>query len=268
MPDERSQTALAELAALVLQLRRRPRLARDPRAERCLDALERAYRRPGLHEFPFRVEPRALVGHVLIWLALAPRDSQAIVPRARLQSLVDAGGVLADTREPYRALELRYVLDRAGLRHALPSAAELFRRTVLGGVLLPPALDPATAYAVTHTVFYATDYGLARPAYLEEARRRGILDVVRRSLRAMLDVSHWDLVGELVLAHACLARDPAPILVEAWSALAGVQDASGAVGPALPLPAPWTGDAFLGRYHMTLVAAMAGFLGIPETRGA
>ena len=272
-PDERSQTALAELATLAHQLGRRAAFARDARVARCLDLLERVYREPLLHEFPFRHEPRALVGHLALWVALRGRGSEAIVPRARLQGLLDAGGALADAREPYRALELRYFAEAAGLRHGLPAEADLFARTLLGGDLSDVATDARTAYAVTHTLFYATDYGLARPGYLTGHRRADVLQVLRLLLQAALGAEHWDLTGELVLCHRCLTRDEHPLLAQAWGALDTAQDPHGMIChpprflealAGLPRGEPRDAYLFLRCHHMTLVAVMAGFLGLPE----
>lgn len=269
-PDETSQTALAELAMAVHQMRRRS--GADPRLARCLDLLETVYRDPALHEFPFRREPRALAGHALIWLALRERGIEALVGRERFQQAVDAGGILPDPREPYRALELRYVLDLAGLRHGMPPAGELFARTVLGGDLDALSADEATAYAVTHTLFFATDYGLARPAYLH-ARRDAVLALLRRLLQAALDAEHRDLVGELILCHRSLTRDHEPLVQEGWRALAASQDPDGMIRhPAsllrrlaeLPAGEPRAEYLFLRCHHMTLVTVMAGFLGVPE----
>ena len=52
--SEASQTALAELAQLGLQLARRDRFAGDRRAHDILELVDRVYRRPAFHEFPFR----------------------------------------------------------------------------------------------------------------------------------------------------------------------------------------------------------------------
>jgi hypothetical protein len=274
-PDEASQTALAELAMLVVQMRRRRALAADRRLARCLDLLDRVYREPLLHEFPFRHEPRALVGHVVLWTALADRGSERIVPRSRFEALVARGGVLADLTEPYRALELRYWLDLAGLRHDLPAADRLFARTILGGDLAVGPADEATAYVVTHTLFYATDYGLAAPAYLDAGRRARILALLRALLEQALDEEHWDLVGELLLCHRSLRPEGEALTDRAWEALARNQQEDGMIRHPdrrltrlgeLPPGEPRARYLFVRCHHMTLVAAMAGFLGIPDAQ--
>ncbi|MBI2494898.1 MAG: hypothetical protein HYV94_22735 [Candidatus Rokubacteria bacterium] len=205
-------------------------------------------------------------------MALRERGSALIVPRERLQGLLDAGGALADTREPYRALELRYYAEAAGLGHDLPAEGELFGRTLLGGELPVAAWNERTAYAVTHTLFYATDYGLARPAYLGEAKRRGVLELLRVLLQAALDAEHWDLTGELILCHQSLEPADHPLLHEAWRALAAAQEPDGMIrhperllAALEELPPGEPRDAYLFRrcHHMTLVTVMAGFLGIP-----
>lgn len=270
-PNEQSQTSLSELALLIYQLGRRLGFKHDVRVVRCLDLIEQVYRDPLLHEFPFRYEPRAFIGHLIIWCVLQSRNSEAIVPRWRLQKLLDTEKVLADTQEPYRILELKYFVKASELRCNFPSENEIFSHTLLGKHPHVIPTDESAIYAITHTLFYATDFGLAQPDYLFGSRHASILELVQILLRVVLDAKHWDLVGELIICHRCLDQTEVPLLTEAWDALSRIQNKDGMlsstseyVGYSLSSDLQKQ-SAFRRFYHRTLVAVMAGFLGIETT---
>jgi hypothetical protein len=135
----------------------------------------------------------------------------------------------------------------------------LTARTWLGGMPEPWTADLATLYALTHTVFHLTDLG-ARPSGLPDRIQHYLGAWLPAWLEVYLEAGHWDLVGELLMVDLCLAEPAHP--AQAWERLAAVQTPDGM------LPAEAWRDArnpaTLARnhYHSTVVAAIAGTLGV------
>ena len=266
--SEAGQTALAELAQLSLHLARRDRFAGDRRVHDFLELVDRVYRRPAFHEFPFRVELRSLAGHLLIWLALRERGIEKLVPAHLFAERIDAYAV-AVAAHPAKLLELRYLLKLGGFGHRLPPEDELLGETVLAHAGPPDELDDDRVYELTHVVFYVTDFGLQGPSALS-GEWHGTGERVLRLLEGMITRRHWDLVSELILSHRCLGGARHPSVQAAWQALHASQEASGRIrhppelgGPVDELPPgePRQRYLFARCYHQTLVAAMAAFLG-------
>ncbi|PDP87100.1 hypothetical protein CQJ94_13135 [Glycomyces fuscus] len=161
---------------------------------------------------------------------------------------------------PVHALELRHILDLAGLAApaGLPGAAPLYDACVAehaGGT------GEYDAYGVTHTVLYATDFG-ARPLPGDTAAMGRVLGGL---LRAYLDEGHLDLAAELLLCARIAGGGPPALERRAWDRLAAAQRPDGS----LPGP-PFDAQVLAGRtgeratayvfrtcYHTTLVTAMA-----------
>jgi len=138
----------------------------------------------------------------------------------------------------------------------------------------PHALTTEDAYAITHAVFYATDWG-RRSAELPGRRSaelpgRRSAELPAEYLAEVLEAwwprcaraGNFDLLAELVMAARCVAA-PCP-REEIWRALVAAQEADGA------LPEP-TGNVSrhlgtgsrdrmraLTHYHPTIVALSAG----------
>lgn len=127
------------------------------------------------------------------------------------------------------------------------------RRTWLGGLPEPWAIESFAAYALTHGVFHLTNWGD------HGARLSGeITDYLELWLpvwlATWLEEENWDLCGELLVVDALLP-DAEPSN-EPWRRLAAAQEADGAI-PESGREAPPRGDRFLGCYHSTLVGAFA-----------
>jgi hypothetical protein len=146
-----------------------------------------------------------------------------------------------------------------------PDWAALVADTWLGAEPEPWAIDWMTGYHVTHTVFHVTDWG-AHPELLP-ART---VDYLRTWLPVWVDVwlevSQWDLVGELLIVDACLDEpvcDPST-----WARLARAQRPDGM----LPRDAePVDEDprrAFKDNEHTAVVAIVAGTLTLARSLGS
>ncbi|MEV3988583.1 hypothetical protein AB0J57_06710 [Streptomyces sp. NPDC049837] len=171
---------------------------------------------------------------------------------------------------PNRLLSILNSERRTGLTPHRPLSTVL-RTTWLGGLPEPWMFEQAAGYTLTHVVFHLTDWGhdvhgvpADIAAYLETW--------LPAWLDSCVEAQHWDLCCELLAVAAALPEPPSPELTEdAWRAVAGAQDATGALtevghgpqGEEVP-------RIFRNCYHSTLVAAFAATLTAarrPEDRG-
>ncbi|WP_066936509.1 MULTISPECIES: DUF6895 family protein [Microtetraspora] len=134
---------------------------------------------------------------------------------------------------------------------------EAITRTWLARTPEPWLLDHHHAYALTHTVFYLTDWGRA-PAHLPTALAAYLNDWLPCWSQVWCEEEDWDLLGELLAVDACL---PQPTLDERlWNHLAQAQLPDGSIpGPRFPSRGidQADGDAYTYNRHSTIVAAVA-----------
>lgn len=260
--------AAIELAVLTWRLRRHPGGSEDLRVQRFITFLATVYAQARLREQMLRADELFVArGH--LWLAL--RGTGLIDDEQEhwgLQRALARGALERAERLSHRSLELRHLVETAGLEHRLPSARTLAARGIL--VRTPSALHAThqDAYSVTHALFYLSDW-VARP----------IVDLGRRSMERTsrlvelllgryVYARDWDLVGELLLACASLRRTGSACYAAAWLAICDAQRPDGSVpapprsrigDPTASLSAD-EDDPFARDYHPTLVAALAGTL--------
>jgi hypothetical protein len=159
-----------------------------------------------------------------------PDEKLDRVARLALSSSVSA----ANERVPYR------ILDAAWTRHLAFGDVELDHPAIwlspLGtGVDL---LEATTndAYAFTHALPYATDFG--RIALPQGVDRQSLLGIAEALAVKALDEDDFDLLSEVLMAPPILRLGWTPTLTFAWSVMERVWDEFGFVpGPGVP-PAP------------------------------
>ncbi|MFF0203379.1 DUF6895 family protein [Streptomyces sp. NPDC005017] len=223
---------------------------------------------PGLPRL-FEATPRYASTYGLIFAALAPDGIDGTQVRATLDRL-DPGFLTPRDKSPYQRVEVRYYADKAGVRHGVEPMAELLPLSPLVALRAaePGEGSPLTvpqAYALTHTGFYASDFGRSAPGLgggaLAHAR-----DLVRRMLLHCVEHDLWDLAVELVLTQFVLGGEPldTPEGAAAVECLVGVQRPDGAIpgrSAALRAPASATdGEFFRKAYHTTLVTALTALI--------
>ena len=266
--DAEKHKAFIELALLVWRLRREPRFDAHAQLEQLLDFVSSVFAIEPFRERLMRVDD-LFVAYALLYAVLQeagriddPRELQ------RMQRFVDGSTVQISERSAHRVLEVRQVLDAAGLRHSLPSHRALAARTIL---VQPITLVRATehdAYSITHDVFYLSDWGCSPVRGLSATALRRTTQTVDDLLGMYVYAHHWDLVGELLLAAQFLGDAGSDFWSCGRRALADAQLADGAV----PGPAYVASEAdaleenerrdyvFKECYHPTLVAALVGGL--------
>ncbi|MGA5193007.1 DUF6895 family protein [Streptomyces exfoliatus] len=207
----------------------------------------------------------------LVYAALAPDGIDDTQCRAAL-GLLDPAFLAPGRKSPYRRIEIRYYADKAGVRHAVESYAELLPGSPL--VALRPAtlghaasedtapLTTPEAYALTHTAFYLGDFGRTTTGLTGSALAHA-RDLVDRMLWHCVGHERWDLAAELVLTQFILGSDPldTPSGAAAVECLVRAQRSDGALpGRSAALaasPSASAGEFFRKAYHTTLVTALA-----------
>jgi hypothetical protein len=250
-PDELRHKAFVELALTGLHLSRQPAAAQNERLQRLLEFIARIGNLPFFRDAIFRV-------------------SNMFVPHVLLAVVLRACG-LADDRARWLALgemELRYLLDLGQIPHRLPSYTTLVRRGILSRPLNVAYVTDADAYAVTHTLFYLSDFGSKPISEISSSRREDVRWTVEHLLGMYAHSNNWDLVGELLLSCTCLGvgREASSLYSVCWGALSDAQWPSGVVpGPHYDATRAQGLEGheqqsyvFEQCYHTTLVAVLAG----------
>lgn len=179
---------------------------------------------------------------------------------AHVRAAFGAAAARAGDRTAYR------ILDVAWIRHLVLGDVELREHPVLPLTCLAVGvdlLDTSTeeAYAYSHTLPYATDFGrLPLPAWVDGRLQSDIADAL---IAKALSEDDLDLLGELLMAPTLLRRPWTPTQEFAWHVLVQVWQRHPILpGPGIP-PAtgPETGleqrRRVLGTaYHTSLVGGL------------
>ena len=270
---------LLELLGLVRVLDRAGILpVTAPLSSRALDLAEETVReaefahglRRGDAYFPYHLNLTAL-------LEILGRPYPEL--RAACQALLaaDAGGHCRPYRPVLSRIELRYFVDRGGFAAPgpLPGLGPLYRESIAARGPDVLQLTDSETYALTHVLFYATDFGRrGLPC------RGGAVTPVREAVRVLTGVhlarGSLDLLAELLLCDTVLGEGtaqapPGPrhgsgtLRRAGWNALAAAQRPDGAVPGPVHRPGILAGLAgdkataylFGTCYHTTLASALA-----------
>jgi hypothetical protein len=205
------------------------------------------------NKFPYRAYLVALLADLG-----SPVPSAA--ERVRTVLTTGCGGWNGAWRPPLTRLELRYALELGRFPHTLPSTTELVEATIAAAQPDPIYMRDDEIYALTHVVFYATDF-----AARTMRTAPGLVDTMRTLLGTFLAAGDMDLAGELLLCLLAVAPDDCAITAHGWRTLTRRRLAGGAVpGPLFDsvrlagLSGPVAEAYTFGTcHHTTMVAAMA-----------
>lgn len=200
----------------------------------------------------------------VLWLValIEGLDSTAVSPSreaAELAIATGAGDVAGRYRPPASAMELKYVLDLAGVDAGLPTTHSLLADCGPHLDADPCWMSDGDIYGFTHVLFYATDFG-ARPAGTSDRIR-----TVLRLLGSRLALSDNDLTAELLACADYWGASGHPLVLHGHSRLSAAQRPDGAVASLLHDPRaaeqvtgePSRAYVFGTCYHPTITAAMA-----------
>ncbi len=157
---------------------------------------------------------------------------------------------------PFEELEARWL--KKMLFGSPEITRDLWERTLAASVPEIDAMRTQDAYSVTHAIFYATEWGTARPAFLQ-ARIGDSVELVRALGSLFANRKNADLVAELVLCHQFLdgAEPAAGWSARMWEFLRQAATAGGGIEPAPGLEPASDESDFLRQYHTTLAVALA-----------
>ncbi|GAA1231567.1 hypothetical protein GCM10009676_13220 [Prauserella halophila] len=201
-------------------------------------------------------------------LEAAGRDAGPALDAVETALALGCGDVSAADRPALTRLELAYVTDLGGFS-TVPvewsDAVELYRTSIAGTRDNTLFMRDDEAYALTHVLFYLSDFGsraLPLPAPVEADRVRDQVSVLLGSCLARDDL---DLAGEFLLCAETLGSADDPLVAHGWHRLAAAQHDDGAVPS--PLYNPHTAAMLEGAkrsaylfgtcFHTTMVAIMA-----------
>ncbi|WP_405891258.1 DUF6895 family protein [Streptomyces sp. NBC_00133] len=169
-------------------------------------------------------------------------------------------------RIPYRQLDLLHTLEMCQIGNSLPTVDQVLPLTLLCNRPNVTKLADRDIYAITHTVFYATDFGLREPRWPVGTGLGEIVELLEALLVLTRARKDADLVGEVLCCLLCLGVKEADSVGQAWDFLASVQEKDGRVNgpPGIVHTQITEGDSdyqsWATGYHTTIVAALAGIL--------
>ncbi|MBO3089708.1 DUF6895 family protein [Cellulomonas dongxiuzhuiae] len=260
-----ARKALVEVALLVGLRARLDPTPLDADHARLLDVVAEVAARPSYRELAAR-DRRALLLYAGTYAALRLCGREDLAFRHVLERAVRGRYATVFERVPYRHLDLLHTLELADLPSDVAGLGTALPLTVLTGDPNVLELSTADTYAITHAVFYASDFGcrdVPWPAGSDAARAAELLRACLALARARQDA---DLVGELLMCLTCLGAGPSPADDDARAWLRAWQEPDGRVeGPRGVVPDRLTqADPAWSRwataYHTTIVAALEDLL--------
>ncbi|HFI0252595.1 TPA: hypothetical protein ACGO6P_001457 [Streptococcus suis] len=154
---------------------------------------------------------------------------------------------------PFRQLDNKYSLNRAGIKDNLASYDELYSKTVLGKKLSPFYYSENSMYSLTHTIFYITEMG--RGWNLSSIEKTDIVSTLKFLIVDRILEKDLDILGELLLCAIFLNLESelSSLLKYAKSILLINQKNNGG----FPAPKEWVYESsyeeFRNIYHTTIV---------------
>lgn len=266
--EEERKAAQKALVELSLLLACRVRIDPEPLSaeyEALLDHVERVAARASYRDLPAR-DHGALLLYGLTYAALRVCGRDDARFRTILERTMAARYPLIRERIPFRQLDLIYLMDLAGFsRGSLPGLDQIFPQTLLAGDPSLVQMNDVDSYAVTHALFYVTDFGLRAPQWpagFDPAEAARLVEALLVRFRTQ---EHTDLAGELAASLVCLGVRRSPEIDRAWLDLRRRQEPDGRIpGPAGVIDearAEELGGAayrdWKVSYHTTMVAAIA-----------
>lgn len=252
-----AKKAIVELALLVAYRHRLDPTPLTPEWLALLDTVELVAARPAYIEAAAR-DPRALLLYALTFAALRICGRENPDFAHVVEQCLATGYATAAERLPYRRMDLLHFLLISGLDPAAGAKLdESYLSTLLAQSPNVVELNDSDVYAITHALFYLTDFG-QRPA-TTTAEVPGILEAL---LRLAIAERNADLAGELL---CCALPYGLANTAAGWTLLADMQQPDGSLpGPAgVVRSAPTDPPGYFAwkqAYHTTIVGVLASLM--------
>ncbi|MBL8228490.1 MAG: hypothetical protein JNL98_08435 [Bryobacterales bacterium] len=248
--------ALVELALLAAYRKKLGDTALCPDYERIVAAIHRYASEPGYWQTCAR-DNRALLLYGLTYAGLRTCGHEVPEFRHTVANAIRAGAMQQE-RLPYRQLDLLHFLELAGFK-APWSYREVCKHTLLCSDPNVVTLSDSDAYAITHALFYMTDFGLRDGDFCARFQRARAVELVEQMLRIYIERENPDLVGELICSLYCLQAPHTSLLTEAWNYLVGIQRDDGHI-PGPQHIVPESEGIWKSAYHTTIVFVLAALM--------
>lgn len=247
----------------------------EPRVERFLQLLSSIWQQPQYQERIVR-RPEYFQIYTMLYVVLQQCNVITDASKELIQRVIDQGYVVAAETTPMRLLDRRHMLDCGQFRHSLPSYEQLYHNTLLAQTPELVYLTDTDVYAITHILFYLTDFGRSPSSILHGEHLTTIQWMIETLLGLYLRRKNWDLVGELLLDCYCLHWYPDTVFDLAWKAIRNSQLPDGSIpGPRYSQEQRETLDSSASRdycfeenYHTTIVNAITSFLTYQDLKTA
>lgn len=260
-----ARKALVEMALLVGLRARLDPAPFDGDYQRLFDRMSAAAKRPSYRELVGRDE-RALLLYAGTHAALRLCGQESEEFHHLIEQSVAGRYATSFERIPYRQLDLLHTLELAGVDHPLPPVEDVLPLTLFCADPSVLRLGDRDIYAITHTVFYATDFGLRVPRWPAGFDLSRAVELLEALCLLSRHRGNADLVAELLCSLLCLGVHDSAEAERGWAFLVEVQEADGRVaGPeGIVHPGLEGSDeeyrSWATAYHTTIVAALAGLL--------
>jgi len=259
--------ALAELALLIACRVRLDSSPLDANEASILDHVQRMASWPPYRSAVAR-NHRSLLLYAWTYAALKICGRNDPFLEHVVKQAIDARYPLVLERIPYRQLDILHFLHVSGISHDGPSPEDVFPFTLLARRPNVIELRESDVYAISHTIFYMTDFGLRSTAWAETFDIAEAVESVEALMCYFQMRGNADLVGELIASSICLHINYSPRIEQAWKFLLSRQAPDGSIcGPSGIIDeaaAEAVGGAAYRQwkisYHTTMVAALAALM--------
>ncbi len=201
--------------------------------------------------------------------------------RSRLQQLIDNRYALGYEQLPFVKMNLLHYLKTAGFCWTEPSFRAVYATSLLATHPDPYLVTVMDAYAITHVLFFLTDFARLQPDCLSDADRAYLNSALPRLTQYYVRRRDWDLTAEFLVCLKAAGLEDLDIYRDAWLLLLASQNEDGSftgpdrlneddtdsLTPQGPAPAEDPKhDSFWKNYHTTLVALLALMVALPVRR--
>ncbi|WP_028296311.1 DUF6895 family protein [Olivibacter sitiensis] len=193
--------ALAELTIVYTRLTKNDRLWSELDMDgtirpKWLAHLEHKLRLPAVAELS-RKRPVQSFPYILPYLTLRSIGWKDAFYEKTLEMLDEWGFPDAQEVVPFRELDVVYFYNISGYGEKR-LFADSYERTFLSKMKNAVYIDNDSAYSITHTILYLSDFGLEYPMLLEP-RKELVQSTIESLIVHYWRLGNWDILGELLL---------------------------------------------------------------------
>jgi hypothetical protein len=127
---------------------------------------------------------------------------------------------------PFRRLDVAYFMNEAG--QSKPNLVSYYRDTFAARMKNDVFIDDDSAYSITHTIIYLSNFGSDSLLLAKEDSDR-LERLVESLIVTYWRRGHWDLLGELLFCRAILATHRRSLVSWAYRAFVARQYPDGAI---------------------------------------